>query len=117
MSGDASPFADGVARLARMPPLQGFTDARWATLNADAATLLEQWGDRLRDLGWTASDVFGVLPDAPWHGLHGWGLAIVLDGSTVVALTADSAVIRRPTGARHTFTRRYRPGAVPIWDA
>ena len=114
--GDAIVWAAGVAQLGRMAPLRGFSDARWATLQTDAAAILTKWGEQLRRLEWSAVDVFGVSPIAPWNAIHCRGLAILLDGSAVAAMTAEGATIRRRGSISHTFVRRERFGVVPIWN-
>ena len=67
--------------------------------------------------GWTASDVFGLHPDAPASRLDGMGLVPLIGGGEVIAINSDRAIIRTRGGSCLTyFLRRPRPTAVAAWD-
>ena len=112
---EVAAWAQGVARLQKMPPLPGFAAVRWASVVGDCARLLAHNGPDLRRLGWGVEDAFGVHPDAPGDAVHCYGLGLLLNGGNVVELTGQAAVIKLPNGVRQTFRRSARAGAVPVW--
>lgn len=113
------PVADhwtvGVERLQHMPALPGFLHGRWVQIQRDCAWLLERHGTHLRELGWTAEDLFGVHPDAPAADIRRPGVGLLLCGGRVARITPQTARIIRPNGAVLGFTRCPDIGAVPIW--
>lgn len=91
----AEAFAD---MMAHRPP--DMTDVRWFRALDDAGRFLDRWGTTAVALGWTPSDLF----ERTKRGAH--GLAWELDGSAVVALGSDVAVIGEgATTARAWFAR------------
>ena len=114
--GNPDPWADGVAQLRRMMPLDGFSVAQWHQIATDAAALLTAWGNEMHQLGWSAADAFGIHPDVLGRAVRGWGLALLLDGGRVVDVTAAGATIKRLNGVQQSFTRRSGNGAVPVWE-
>lgn len=109
-------WRDGMTRLQTMPPPAGFPPDRWRQVQQDAARLLDEHGDELSWLGWTATDLFGVHPAAPGVAIYCVGLAVVLGGARVVEVTPEHAAFVRPSGARLTFVRRPVSEAVPLWQ-
>jgi hypothetical protein len=95
-------------------PVDGFGDARWPSLVADAEVFLARWGESAHLLGWTALDLFGVHPAAPAVRFDVMGLLPLLRGDRVVALTKDQARMRRPSQAILTFRRVAQAGAVLV---
>jgi hypothetical protein len=87
---------------------------RWQEVISDAETFLARWGSAAHSLGWTALDLFGVHPFAPAARFDVMGLLLLVQGGTVVALTANAATIRRKTGALLTCRRPVAPGAILI---
>jgi hypothetical protein len=87
--------------------------ADWQEAVADARRFLAAWGDAAEALSWSPKDVFGLapVPDNPAPSYRRLsrhdeaGLAWLLRGRPVVALTTDAAVIRSATGARLQFRR------------
>ena len=115
-SSTIDPWSVGVADLARMTPLDGFTSMQWGLIGQDAAELLRTHGTDMRRLGWNAADAFGIHPDALGRAVRAWGLALLLDGGRVMDVTENGAKIERANGVRQSFTRRSGSGAVPIWE-
>jgi hypothetical protein len=87
---------------------------RWQEVISDAETFLARWGSAAHSLGWTALDLFGVHPFAPAARFDVMGLLLLVQGGTVVALTANAATIRRKTGALLSCRRPVAPGAILI---
>jgi hypothetical protein len=85
---------------------------RWEGLLSDAENFLSRWGAAAHALGWTALDLFGVHPTAPAARLDVVGLLLLICGGDVIALTADSATIRRMSGAVLTYRKSDQTGAV-----
>jgi hypothetical protein len=62
--------------------------------------------------------VFGCHKTAPSANYAAMGLALLIRGGRIVALTADRAIIEQASGSRLTFTRQSpEQDAVPMWDA
>lgn len=101
--------------LARKPAPPSFPAARWEKIGLDGMALLDAWDDQFRALGWDALDLFGISPAAPWHAVHLTGLALLLDGDRVEAVTITTARIVTCGGIRQSFTRKAMLGAVPVW--
>jgi hypothetical protein len=110
-------IADGLAFLDCMPPPVGYSDTEWSDMVAAMAVFADQYGAQAIQLGWTAEELFGLNPYAPAARYDGRGLASLLGkGDRIVMLTADAAVIERPSGSRTTFRRR--PDGAPsvlVW--
>lgn len=84
---------------------------RWQHMLSDVGTFLTRWGSTAHSLGWTALDLFGVHPLAPSARFDAMGLLLLTQGSTVVALTAEAATLRRVSGAVLTYRRDDMRGA------
>lgn len=89
-------------------------DDAWLWAVDDGRRFLVEWGAQAEALGWTVDDIFG-LPPVPGKPASNYrrlarydltGLAWLLRGRPVVALTADSAAIRTPGGGQVTFYRK-----------
>ena len=65
--------------------------------------------------GWRAADLFGVHPKALDARVDLQGLVWLLEGRSVVEITAATAVIEGRAGARLTYRRRSMAGPT-IWD-
>jgi hypothetical protein len=78
---------------------------RWEMLLHDAARFFDRWSSTARAMGWTALDLFGVHPTRPAVRFDVMGLLLLLQGGEVITLTAESASIRRPSGAVLRFPR------------
>lgn len=86
-------IAEGLERLRRVPTGRFRGDAAvWARVVDDAHALaLDGWAGKALALGWNAYDVFGI---GKRDSLDFAGLAVWLDGRTVVVLNADRAMVR-----------------------
>ena len=109
-------WAEALARLDRNKPPGGMTQRRWRQVLEDAGRFLDEWGNRAHELGWNAADLFGVHPQALDARVDLQGLAWLLEGRSVVALTAATAMIEGRAGARLAYRRRSMAGATTIWD-
>ncbi|EAQ36922.1 hypothetical protein NB311A_07228 [Nitrobacter sp. Nb-311A] len=78
---------------------------RWEMLLRDAERFLDRWSSTGHAMGWTALDLFGVHPTQPARRVDVMGLLLLLQGGEVIALTAEGALIRRPSGAVLRFPR------------
>ena len=92
---------------ARRPERIG--DHRWRQAAEDGRAFLARWGDQAQALGWTADDLFGLHPVAPLARYDVMGLAWLIRGRAVVALTENSAVIEHPNASRTVYRRQPKP--------
>jgi hypothetical protein len=94
-----------------------FPASWWRGLIGDAELFLPTWGRQAADLGWTTLDLFGVYPRAPAARFSCMGLLLLINVGRVIAITTESAVIEKQSGARLTYARR-PPEAecVPVWE-
>ena len=99
-------WAEGVARLRRMPPPRNYPERPWQQLIVDAERFLDGWAQQAVALGWPDWEVFGCHRRAPWGRIQGMGLVLLLRGDALAALTDSEAVIRTQTGARQTHRRK-----------
>ena len=93
-------------------PPDAYGLGRWLTLVDDAFWLFDQFGAQAVRDGWSAADLFGVLP-----GHDAWGgIADRLRGSRSLLVTADRACWRRVINdAPEQFNRGSYPDLVPLW--
>lgn len=86
-------LAEGLERLHRIPTARFLGDtAGWARVVDDAHALaLDGWAGKALALGWSAHDVFGI---GKRDSLDFAGLAVWLEGRTIVVLNADRAMVR-----------------------
>jgi TubC N-terminal docking domain len=99
-------WSEGVALLRGMTAPRTYPAHAWQQLISDAERFLEEWAQQAAALGWPAWELFGCHRRAPWGRIDGMGLVLLLHGDPLAALTATEAVIRRPSGAHHTWRRR-----------
>ena len=99
-------WADGVARLAAMPPPRTYPEHAWRQLIVDAERFLDRWAAQAHRLGWPGWELFGCHRRAPWGRIQGMGLVLLLRSDQIAALTATEAVIRTSTGAHQTYRRK-----------
>jgi hypothetical protein len=96
-----------LAGLDPAEPLTDFPAARWQLFLADAHCLVEDgWVLRAEELGWTWQDLFGADDTKPFARIDKAGLALLLGGYRVLAMTITAATIATRTEARQTFRRR-----------
>lgn len=110
-------WVDGVARLRAMSCPATLLPEQWHALIDATGRLLDGWGARLAQLGWGATDIFGLDPIRPLDRLDRAGLIAVLPDREVIAITADTITLRTASGATQTFRRKPGQGAgTPIWN-
>jgi hypothetical protein len=98
---------------------------RWRQCIEDGRAFLHQWGESAQRLGWMSADLFGLhqppeRPHPSYRRLSRYdstGLIWLLQGRPVVALTVDTASIRRPTGSITVFRKNNRPAYGPVGDS
>ena len=103
-------------RLHPTKPLHGLSRARWCGLLDDADWLFENYALRAATDGWSACDLFGVLP-----GRDAWGgIADRFRASRSSMRTADVARWRRVVnGEPESFARGLGDTVqmVPLWES
>jgi hypothetical protein len=103
-----------LAGLKRRDPADWLSHEQWRGLLSDAETFLTRWGSAAHLLGWTSLDLFGVHPIAPAARFDVMGLIPILNGAEVLALTRQTATMRRASGAVQTYRRPKRGDAIVI---
>jgi len=101
-----------LAELKALHPVEWLSAERWCGAITDAGGFLSTWGNAAHQLGWTALDLFGVHPAAPASRFDVMGLVLLIQGGEVVALTAQTATIRKMSGAILTYPKSGQRGAV-----
>lgn len=109
-------WAEGVARLQRLPCPRGIDPERWRQVIDDARRFIERRAVEAAARGWETTDIFGVHPLKPAARTDCMGLVWLLRGREVIEITAETARIGLPTGAVHTYSRRARTETVPMWQ-
>lgn len=111
------PMVEGLEKLLRMKPLDGFDFERWAQIRRDCTKLLKDYGSQIREFGWTVSDVFGYDPKCPYHGS---GLGLYLRGGKITRFRPRDVLVWAPNGGGGKWSRksgwatpREKP---PIWE-
>lgn len=94
-----------LAGLAERRSPDWMTPDRWEMLLHDAERFLGRWSPTASAMGWTTLDLFGVHPNRPAVRFDVMGLLLLLQGGEVIALIAEGASIRRPSGAVLRFPR------------
>jgi hypothetical protein len=87
---------------------------RWRHAVEDGRHFLSTWGEHAQALGWTARD-----PHPSYRRLSRYdqtGLIWLLQGSEVLAITADTATIRRPSGSTTTYRKSNTPTPSALGD-
>jgi hypothetical protein len=90
---------------------------RWRKAVRDGHRFLATWGAKVETLGWTARDLFGLHtppenPHPSYRRLSRYdetGLIWLLQRCEVLALTAMTATIRRPSGSTTTYRKHQTP--------
>ena len=101
-----------LAGLNRRGPADWLSHEQWRGLLSDAENFLTRWGGAAHLLGWTSLDLFGVHPIAPAARFDVMGLIPILNGAEVLALTSQTATMRRVSGAVLNFRRPEQGEAV-----
>jgi hypothetical protein len=114
-------WIEGVARLATMAPPPAFTASRWVVFVTICEQLLEEHGAALHRAGWTAAEVFGGHPHAPWRALEIAGLALFLlttPGAFITEIRRDGVIYDKPENRQTPYgpywhTKPPRSGVAP----
>jgi hypothetical protein len=111
-------WAEGFARLDPDLPPPYVPPPRWRLFIDDCGRFLDGgFAAHAAALGWGPHDLFGCDRDRPVARVDQAGLLWLLRGHRLVALTADTAVVETPTGARQTYRRRpHAPGRALAWE-
>jgi hypothetical protein len=99
-------------------------EERWHQAIEDGHRFINEWRNQALALGWTARDLFGLhkppeQPHPSYRRLSRYdatGLIWLLEGRKVIALTADTATIRCPSGTVTTYRKSNKPGFGPLGD-
>ena len=109
----ANDWREGLARLATTAASPALA-RRWPVIVADALALGERWAAQAMALGWREVDLWGCDPEGS-RRLDRDGLAMLLRGRPVLALTGTAATIATPGGGTLSYYRATLAGAVPLW--
>lgn len=115
-AGIPAEWAVEIADLHLVDPPARISAERWRRLISDAERLLRDWAAPAVALGWSTIDLFGCSPGFA-RRLDRDGLAMLLEGRPVLAITAQTATIGNRSGSVNTYRRAVKPGAIPIWQA
>jgi hypothetical protein len=97
---------------------------RWQQVVEDGRRFLATWGEQAES-GWSSSDLFGLhtpseQPQPSYRRLSQYdetGLIWLLEGRKVIALTAETAAIRWPSGSVTIYRRNNKPAFGPLGDS
>jgi hypothetical protein len=106
----------GVEKFGERRPDAISVERRAVLLRVSRGLLASPWAQRLADLSWADTDLFGCNPTAPVERIDAYGLVWLLAGCKLAAVTADAATTIRPSGVRQTYERRRNHGQVPLWE-
>lgn len=107
-------WRNGLARLATMPAPPSHA-RRWERIVGDALMLGDTWAPLAFALGWRDVDLWGCDPDGS-RRLDRDGLAMLLDGRTLLAMTETAATIATPGGRMLSNYRNPLNEAVSLWQ-
>lgn len=109
-------WRDGYAVFSTMARPVDFPEHRWLQAIDDGRSFLLRWGVEAARLGWSATDLFGVSPFAPWPRVGMLGLVLLLNGGEVIELDADAATIKAVSGSLLKYRRHLsRDGRACVW--
>jgi hypothetical protein len=97
----------------------------WRRAVEDGRRFLATWGAQALALGWTVRDLFGLHsppenPHPSYRRLSRYdetGLIWLLEGREVIALTAETAAIRWPSGSVTIYRKSNKPVFGPLGDS
>lgn len=103
-AGVAAAWAAAYASMQAAQPPAGYKQMRWDEVLNDAGRVIDRWANRAAALGWQPSDVFGTSSG----GRHrGTGLAILIHGGVVLAITHSTATIQGVGQHPHVLRRHH----------
>jgi len=109
-------WIDGFERLRAAEPLSDFTSDAWGQMLHDGFAFLSIWGEQAARLGWRDLDLFGLHPIKPLSRVGCQGLAFLLHGGAVTAITERGAALRKETGVMQSFRRPVYAEQVLAWE-
>jgi hypothetical protein len=111
-------WAEALARLDPAKPPCDIPPDRWVRFIDDCGRFLDAWAHYTLALGWTPLDLFGCDRERPWERIDQQGLLWLINGNSLVALSAESAIVEILPDRRETYRRRaLEPGRVVLtWD-
>lgn len=102
-------WAEALARLDSARPPGDVPLRRWRQFIDDAGRFLDgKWADQAIKLGWAPLDLFGCDRKRPFARIDHAGLIWLLNRNKLVMLSAGTAAIKSPSGARLTYRPRPR---------
>ena len=115
-TGSEKPLSKVFAALERRCPDYVKQD-RWQQAVDDGRRFVATWGDKAEALGWTPKEVFGLhTPPANPHPSYNrlsrydeTGLAWLLNGSPVVAMSSSTAAIKSKAGSITSYRKHNKP--------
>ena len=114
---DGPPDGPLSARLRAAPPPAGVPPEAWSRLIHDAERFTAGWAETASRLGWTWLDLVGCDRVKPWARVDRWGVLWLVAGNSIVAMTADAAVIELAGGIRQSYRRvKAAQGTVLPWS-
>jgi hypothetical protein len=112
-------WAEGFVRLYPDRPPGEVPARRWLRFVDDVGLFLDSpFCARAAALGWGPYDLFGCDRDRPFARIDYLGLLWLLDGGRIIALTANTAIIKTSNGSIRTYRRRTRnePSRLLAWE-
>jgi hypothetical protein len=89
-------------------PIADFPLVSWQLFLSDARRLTEGgWLQRAEELGWSWCDLFGADQAKPYARIDKAGLAFLLAGNRLVAMSIGAALIETNTGVIQKYQRRF----------
>jgi hypothetical protein len=100
-------------------------EVRWQQAIADGRAFLLAWGEKAWGLGWTAKELLGLhMPPSRPHPSYArlsrydeLGLIWMLEGKSIVALTATTADIQHRGGSITVYRKLNKPALGPVGDS
>jgi hypothetical protein len=109
-------WAEALAGLECSPPPPGVKPATWRKAIDRAARFCDRWGAIAAAEGWTAGELFGLSPAAPFGRLDTRGAVFIGLDLDVIGVTAEAIVFQAANGAIQRLRRRPCLAA-PVWEA
>jgi hypothetical protein len=111
-------WAEGYARLCRMPVPSNYKQRDWEHLINNTGLFLDRWGKEAAAAGWHEYDLFAVHRVAPIARYDCMGLLPLLGTNKVTAVSAEGATLLSDHGAIQQWRRRpYDPAtAIMVWE-
>lgn len=118
-AGLPSEWAEAFAHMDCCQRPKQIPQERWQRIIHNTGLFLDRFACEAAAKGWTVADIFGVNASAPSARYDGMGLLALLGDNEIVAVEQDKIILRTPTGATQSFSRKHLPGHVErimIWE-